>query len=258
VSIVTPQTAQNNPLRVKKIDDRSYELYLRRCSNCEIDHFEVWRWCGLSFSRYHLPNHFSEDDFEAFVDNIDDMLLTKACDVFVDFFQDLRKVHSPAGIIADHSFSFRLMEYARHRCSKLEKLGLLNVLASGDEPANKLQRAAQAAFELGMATAEYRLLTIYEEYVHAGIAAEEWREAGLPRAREERLRQGAKTREAIVKAAKRVYVLDRDLVRNDVETARRILKLDLPELQKGKGLQIGIDAVTRHLRAARKAGLLSM
>jgi hypothetical protein len=244
------------PLLSMTIEDRAYELRERRCEKCETLHLEVWRWCGLSFSRYFMPDDFDPKNFQTFVDHIDDMLLMRACDVFGDFFQDLAKVHSPAGMVADGSFSFRLLEYARHRCATLKKQNLLDAITSEDSPGTDVEKAVRAAFELGMATAEHRLIAVYEDYVYDGMALEDWRESGLPKARAERLRQGARTRGAIVKAAKRVYALNRDLIRNDVEAARRILKLDLPELQKGHGMQIGIDAVTRHLRAARTDGLL--
>lgn len=250
------QSTSPEPLVSATIEDRLYELRERKCAQCETAHFEIWRWCGLSFARYFMTEGFGPENFESFVEDIDEMLLMRACDVFGDFFLDITELHSPAGIVADGSYGFRLLEYARHRCSTLKKAKLLDAITSEKDPANNAEKAVRAAFELGMATAEYRLIAVYENYVYDGMALEDWREAGLPKARAERLRQGAKTREAVIKAAKRVYALDRGLVRNDVETARRILKLDLPELQKGRGLQIGIDAVTRHLRAARKDGSL--
>ena len=43
------------------------------------------------------------------------------------------------------------------------------------------------------------------------------------------------------------------LIRNDSETARKILALKLPELQKGNGVQLGFEAITWHLRQARAA-----
>ena len=75
---------------------------------------------------------------------------------------------------------------------------------------------------------------------------------GLPKAREERLRQGAKTRAEIVTAAKQLYRSDPLLARNDTETARRILQMRLPALRRGNNQQVSIDAITRHLRASRR------
>jgi hypothetical protein len=80
----------------------------------------------------------------------------------------------------------------------------------------------------------------------------EWRESGLPKARAERLRQGARSREAIVRAAKALYQTRPELIRNDTQTARAIQKMRLPELQRGYDHQLGLDAITKHLRSARK------
>jgi hypothetical protein len=104
-----------------------------------------------------------------------------------------------------------------------------------------------------MAAAEHRLLDSYEDFLFAGMALSEWRESGLPKARAERLRLGKTTRLAIVKAARQLYKADPGLLRNDSETARRITALNLPALQKGLGVSVGIDAITKHLRAARHA-----
>ncbi len=70
-------------------------------------------------------------------------------------------------------------------------------------------------FELGFAAAEHRLMMFYEDYIHDGVAMAEWRHSGLPLAREERLRQGARTRKEILAAAKQLCVEDPTLIRND-------------------------------------------
>ena len=82
---------------------------------------------------------------------------------------------------------------------------MLDAIVSSDEPSNSHEQAVRAAFELGMATAEYRVLHFFEDYVTAGMALEQWREEGLPKARAERLRQGMRTRPAILKAANGLY-----------------------------------------------------
>jgi hypothetical protein len=128
----------------------------------------------------------------------------------------------------------------------------LRVLTSNDTPRNKTEEAIRLSFELGYAAAEFRLIEVYEDYVHDGIAMSEWRHAGLPKAREERLRQGTRTRNEVLAAAKRLYAENPSLIRNDSKTAREILKLNLPAMQKGRGQQLSVDAITRHLRAARK------
>jgi hypothetical protein len=41
-------------------------------------------------------------------------------------------MNSKDGIDADYSFSFKLIEYGRQKCSALQKLGYLDVLTSRD------------------------------------------------------------------------------------------------------------------------------
>ena len=75
----------------------------------------------------------------------------------------------------------------------------------------------------------------------------EWRESGLPKARAKRLRQGSGACNAILEAGKE------PALNRHPETARKILALKLPELQKGNGVQLGFEAITWHLRQARAA-----
>lgn len=244
-------------IRTISIGDRDYHLMPRHCEKCGSDHLEVWRFSGTSFARYLFPPEFDADDFEPFVERVDEALLMTAPELMEDFHRSLSKVNSRYGIVADHSFSFRLLEYGRQRASRLQKLGMFDVLISDREPESAQEQSVRTAFELGAAVAEHRVIDCYEDYLHLGMAVSEWREDGLPKAREERLRQGKRTRAAILEAAKRLYEKNPELVRNDSETARQILKLDLPDLQKGNGTQIGFDAITRHLREARSNGQAS-
>jgi hypothetical protein len=243
-------------VRSLRIDDRLYELCSRWCGDCGEYHFEVARWCGASFSRYNLTAGFAIDDFDSFVETIDETLLMTAPELAEDFHHALIKDNSKYGIVADGSFAFRLLEYGRHRASTLQKLGMLCAVTDDREPHNDTERAVRAAFEFGMAASEHRVMHLFEDYIFDGISMAEWRESGLPRAREERLRHGARTRHAVVEAAKKLYAEERLLLRNDSATAKRILALKLPELQKGMGRQVNPDTVTKHLRAARKDGLI--
>lgn|ERR1700677_3705392 len=241
------------PIREHKIDDRKYELLSRGpCSCCGVEMFEVWRWSGASFSRYKTPKNFTAEEFVTFIELIDEQLLQSSSELLEEFHTKLQNKNSGEGIYADYSYAFRLMEYGRQKTSALERLNCLRVLTSNDAPKNKTEQAARLSFELGYAAAEYRLIEVYEDYVHDGIAMSEWRRAGLPKAREERLRQGTRTRTEVLAAAKRLYAENPFLIRNDSETAREILKLNLPAIQKGRGQQLSVDAITRHLRAARK------
>jgi hypothetical protein len=234
-------------------NDRNYDLIQRHCSECNGAHYEVWRTSGASFSRYKLPHKFSYDDFEDFVELLDERLLQTSAELLREFRSKLDEINSPDGIEANESFAFRLAEYARQRALILQKLDMLDTLLAEELPSKPHEQAIRAAFELGMAAAEYQVMNNYEEYMFDGMAMSEWRESGLPKARAERLRQGIQSRNAILGAARALYAKEPALIRNDSETARKILALRLPELQKGNGVQLGFDAITRHLRAARKS-----
>jgi len=186
------------------------------------------------------------------METLDDQFLQTSDKLLDEFHRELTDKNSPDGIQADFSYEFRLLEYGRQRVIALQKLGLFDVLLSDETPTRNSQLAVRLAFELGVAVAEHRLMTIYEDYIHDGVAMSEWRHAGLPLAREERLRQGLRTRREILGAAKKLYAADPSLVRNDSETARRVLRMQLPALQKGGNQQLSLDAITRHLRAARR------
>ena len=235
-----------------KISDRQYDLMKRYCAGCGIEHYEIWRWSGVSRSRYLMKNYFETDHFEIFVDQIDEKLLESSASMIKDFHAELIKKNSLNGIEAEFSFEFRLLEYGRQRAMTLQKLDALDILLSEVPPETPHKQAIVAAFELGMAAAEHRVMVDFEDYMHAGAAISEWRESGLPKARAERLRQGAKTRAAVNNAARQLYERRPELIRNDLETAREILKLKIPALQKGSGQQLGLDAITRCLRSARK------
>jgi len=242
-----------DPIQEKLIGDRRYELLSRgRCLCCNLEILEIWRWSGASFARYKLPRDFDTEEFSDYVDLLDGQFLQSSAELFADFYRELQKKNSRDGIEADYSYEFRLLEYARQRASALDKIGYLDVLTSNERVTEENQLIARLSFELGFAAAEHRLMTCYEDYLHDGIAMSEWRRAGLPKAREERLRLGSRTRNEIVAAAKRLYAADPSLVRNDTETAREILKLKLPALQKGGNQQLSLDAITRHLREARR------
>jgi hypothetical protein len=112
------------------IDDREYNLLARKCIKCSDDHLEIWRWSGPSFSCYKMPKDFEIDDFDDFVQAIDEQLLMSAPQLMSEFHQALSKINSARGIEADYSFAFRLLEYGRLRASSLQKQGLLEALIS--------------------------------------------------------------------------------------------------------------------------------
>jgi hypothetical protein len=155
------------PIREHKIDDRKYELLSRGpYSCCGVEMFEVWRWSGASFSRYKTPKNFTAEEFVTFIELIDEQLLQSSSELLEEFHTKLQNKNSGEGIYADYSYAFRLMEYGRQKTSALERLNCLRVLTSNDAPKNKTEQAARLSFELGYAAAEYRLIEVYEDYVH--------------------------------------------------------------------------------------------
>jgi hypothetical protein len=245
--------ASYDPIDIINISDREYELHCRKCPKCSGPHYQIWRWIGASFACYRMQPDFHPDDFAEFVEMIDAQLLQCSAGLLYDLHSELEKVNSPQGIEADWSFSFRLIDYARDRASFLRRTGHFGTLLHRGSSEDEFSQVLKAAFELGSAAAEHRIMVNYEKYFWDGIAMSEWRDAGLPKAVEERRRQGARTRALIVEAARELYSKNPALIRNDLETARQIIKMRLPGLQKGNGIQLSVDAITRHIRSARKA-----
>jgi hypothetical protein len=239
-------------LKTLQIQDRHYSLCSYPCKKCGEPVLSITRIAGASVARYFLPHNADEDDFEFFAQSMDETLLNQSSDLLRDFHSKLQEVNSELGMHIDGSFASRLLEYGRQRVLKLQRLGLFDALLATGAPKNRPQEAVRTAFELGMAAAEHRLIDTYEDYLLDGMAMADWREEGLPAARAERLRQGQRSRTAILKAAKSLYEKDPTLIRNDARTARAIQRLEFPELEKGYGHQLGIDAITKHLREARK------
>lgn len=233
------------------IRDREYQLTHRICAQCGNRHYRVYRFCGTAFACYHLGDSFDPADSKEFAHRVDDELIQSSAHMLAAFRRDFDQSNSRYGINADFSREFLVMEYARHKLSELQKMGLLKTLESSAPPKSKLQKAARLGFELGAAVNEHNVMKTYEEYLWDGIAVSEWCNMGLPRAREERIRQGLRSRKAVLSAANSLYAKDPNLLRNDTETASAIQKLNLPELQHENGSSLGIDAITKHLRASR-------
>jgi hypothetical protein len=60
-----------------------------------LDILEIWRWAGASFARYRLPQHFDQDTFDAYVEDLDEQFLLSSADILADFYEELEKVNSP-------------------------------------------------------------------------------------------------------------------------------------------------------------------
>jgi hypothetical protein len=145
----------------------------------------------------------------------------------------------------------RMIDRARLILNRFAKNGTLKRLL---ENADEVEDDLTSAFVLGCLATENHWLEIHEDAVFEGYAHMEGREAGRPLARAARLRQGKKTRRAVLAAAAAVYEKDPSLRRNDSRAASRILSMKPDALRKTDGTYLGADAIIKHLRAARKAG----
>jgi hypothetical protein len=131
---------------------------------------------GASYSRNKLPPYFSYDDFDEFVETLDK--LQTSGELLEEFYAKLTKTNNSYRIEADGSFACRLAGCARQRALTLQKLGMFETLLAEELPSAPHEQAIRAAFELGMAAAEYDVMEHYEEYMFDGIAnvrmAREW------------------------------------------------------------------------------------
>ena len=80
----------------------------------------------------------------------------------------------------------------------------------------------------------------------------EGREVGRPLARAARLRQGKRSRKAVIDAVSKLYAGDPLLRRNDLKTANQIAAMNLEALRK----RDIAEAIIKHIRAARQESQL--
>ena len=109
-----------------------------------------------------------------------------------------------------------------------------------------------AAFLLGCLATENFWIDTHQDAVFEGWSHIEGREAGRPLATAARLRQGRRTRKAVLSAAAKVYQADPLLQRNDTRTAGIIESMKLDSLRKKDGTYLGSEAIIKHLRASRR------
>ena len=109
-------------------------------------------------------------EFYSYVDLLDEQFIQSSSELFAEFYRELQKKNSPEGIEADTSFEFRLLEYGRQRASALDELGYLDALVADKPVTDEVHLATRLSFELGYAAAEHHVMTVYEDYLHAGVA----------------------------------------------------------------------------------------
>ncbi len=146
-----------------------------------------------------------------------------------------------------------MLDRARLILGKFAKKDMLDRLVSN---ADNFDDDIASAFVLGYLTSEDFWIRTHEDATLEGYRHQEGREAGRPRARDARLRLGKRSRRGVLEGAVLAYERDPSLRRNDSRTAEFIVNLKLDSLRKSDGTYLGIDAIVKHLRAARDEGQL--
>jgi hypothetical protein len=212
------------------------------------------RTCGAALSIYQI----SQADYENLDDYIAELHASFAMDVDARMDRLRQTIHefNSKGLFEAEEidvFHVRLIDKARLIFNRFSKRGRLQeILDNVDDVENDLA----AAFLLGFLATENFWLEIHAEAVFEGYAHIEGRESGRPLAVAARLRQGKRTRRAVIEAASKLYVQQPSLERNDSRAAALIEEMKLEALRKRDGTYLGSEAIAKHLRAARRDGSL--
>lgn len=248
---VTDDTpSETRIVRTIKLGDTTYELFVGPCPECSRHPvFRLMRTCEASMSVYELSPQDAQnlDEYVAklntsFVVDVATKLLELRKTIF-EF--NSKGLFEAAGM---HPFRVRLIDKGRLIHNRFSKNGLLKqLLHHSDDTENDIV----SAFILGCIATENHWLEFHQEAVFEGYAHIEGRENGRPLALEARIRQGKRTRSAVVGAASKLYDQNPSLRRNDSKTANWIASMKLESLRKRDGTFLGADAIVKHLRAAR-------
>jgi hypothetical protein len=251
-----PCTASRDTVSVEhtvKLGDCTYELFVGTCS-CGEPIYKLMRTCGAALSIYQI----SQADYENLDDYIAELHASLAMDVAARMDclrQTFHEFNSKGFFEAEEIdvFPVRLIDKARLILNRFSKRGRLQeILDNVDDVENDLA----AAFLLGYLATENFWLENHAQAVFEGYAHIEGRESGRPLAVAARLRQGNRSRRAVIEAASKLYLQEPLLKRNDSRTATLIEKMKLDALRKRDGTYLGSEAIAKHLRAIRRDGSL--
>jgi hypothetical protein len=255
-SLKDPCAVSQDTVRIEyktTIGDCTYELFVGKCS-CGQPIYRLMRTCGASLSIYQI----SQEDCENLEDYIAELHSTFAVDVHARI-NGLRKTIAELnskGLFEAEDIDVshvRRIDKARLIMNRFSKNGLLERIL---EKANDVEDDVAAAFLLGCLATDDFWIEMHEEAVFEGYAHIEGRESGRPLAVAARLRQGKRTRHAVIEAAFKLYRDQPLLKRNDSRTAALIEEMKLEALRKRDGTYLGAEAIAKHLRAARQNGSL--
>jgi hypothetical protein len=247
-----PCTVSRNAVSVEhkvKLGDCTYELFVGTCS-CGEPIYKLMRTCGAALSVYQI----SQADYENLDGYIAELHASFAMDVDAKMDCLRQTIHefNSKGLFEAAEidvFHVRLIDKARLILNRFAKTARLQeILDNVDDVENDLA----AAFLLGCLATENFWLEMHAEAVFEGYAHIEGRESGQPLAVAARLRQGKRTRRAVIEAASKLYVQQPSLERNDSRAAALIEEMKLEALRKRDGTYLGSEAIAKHLRAARR------
>jgi hypothetical protein len=235
------------------IGDCTYELRVGTCS-CGQPIYRLMRTCGALLSIYQI----SQEDYENLEDYIAELHSTFAVDVHTRICglqKTIAELNSKGLFEAEDIdvFHVRRIDKARLILSRFSKNGLLDRIL---DKADDVEDDVAAAFLLGCLATDDFWIETHEEAVFEGYAHIEGRESGRPLAVAARLRQGKRSRHAVIEAASKLYRDQPLLKRNDSRTAALIEEMKLEALSKRDGTYLGAEAIAKHLRAARRDGSL--
>jgi hypothetical protein len=245
--------SETRVVRTIKHGDTTYELFVGPCGECgRHPVFRLMRTCEASLSVYEI----SADDYQNLDEYVAKLHRTFAVDVITklaELRQTIDELNSKGSFKAYgmHPFRVRLIDKARLILNRFSRNGLLKKIL--DHPDGTDNHIA-SAFILGSIATENHWLRVHQNAVFEGYAHIEGRESGRPLALAARIRQGKRTRKAVIAAASKLYDEDPSLRRNDSKAANRIANMKLESLRKRDGTFLGPDAIVKHLRAARLNG----
>jgi hypothetical protein len=248
--------SETRVVRTIKHGDTTYELYVGACGCCGTHPvFRLMRLFGSSLSIYELS---AEDcrNLDEYVANLHESFSIDVVAKLTQLRATIEEFNSKGFFETEgvHPSNVRLIDKARLIANRLSKQGKLQEII---DHADDSQHDLASAFILGCIATENHWLTVHEDAVFEGYAHIEGRESGRPLALAARIRQGKRTRSAVIDAVAKLYAQDPSLQRNDTKTANRMVSLKLDSLKKRDGTYLGSDAIVKHLRAARLNGGLT-
>jgi hypothetical protein len=198
-----------------RLGDCTYELFVGKCS-CGEPFYRLMRTCGASLSIYQI----SQKDYENLDEYVAELHVSFTVDVESKMYRlrETIKEFNAKGLFEAEGmdvYHVRLIDKARLILSRFSKTGKLKEIL--DKP-DDIENDLAAAFLLGCLASENFWIETHEEAVFEGYAHIEGRESGRPLAVAARLRQGKRSRRAIIDAASKLYSKQPLLRRNDSGT----------------------------------------